>query len=546
MRVGREPDDEVHGALRQVEERYRVLFEKVPVGAFLYDRHLRVTEANPRALQLWRHRPELPFAGLDLTTARDLRWLPALRSVFEGETGRYEGPYRPFEDMPGGELAIALHAWPVRDGDGAIGHGMAFVEDVTEKQQLARKLSERTLIQARLLQSDRMASVGTLAAGVAHEINNPLAYVKANLDVLASRRIPQLAVLVRALEEERIETFDGDQAQNVYELSERIAQIGSMVDLAREGSERVRTIVRDLKTFSRADEESMTPIDVARVLDASVNMAWNEIRHRARLVKDYGDVPPVEANESRLGQVFLNLLVNAAQAIPEGRASEHEIRLRTFLDGSERVVVAVSDTGSGIPRDTLGRIFDPFFTTKPMGVGTGLGLWICQGILTALGGEIAVDSEPGRGTTVTCTLPQRYVMTHQPLEKSDPPPSTRRGRILIVDDEPALGPSLAIALSDEHDVLFTRSGREALELLAKDDGFDVILCDLMMPDLTGMDVYEKLEETRKDLADRMIFVTGGSFTARSADFVASIAPRILEKPFDVQRLREIVRARLGR
>ena len=244
---------------------------------------------------------------------------------------------------------------------------------------MARDLTDRKLMQARLLQSDRMASVGTLAAGVAHEINNPLAYVKANLDVLASRRIPQLAVLLRSLEEERIEHLGGGEPDDsAYELSERLSQIAAMIDLAREGAERVRSIVRDLKTFSRADEETTTPVDVARVLDASVNMAWNEIRHRAKLIKEYGEVPPVEANESRLGQVFLNLLINAAQAIPEGRAYEHEIRVRTYADANdERVVIAVSDTGSGIAKDALYRIFDPFFfTTKAVGVGTGLGLWI--------------------------------------------------------------------------------------------------------------------------------------------------------------------------
>ncbi|WP_394838189.1 ATP-binding protein [Pendulispora rubella] len=525
--------------------RYRTLFERAPLGAFFYDRQLRITEANPYLLRVWQQKNDSPAAGFDLSTVRDPVFLPALRKVWDGEDGRYEGPYR--TTLTGELMNISLTTTPVRDAQGTVELGLAMFEDMTEKQRLQRDLAERKLIQARLLQSDRMASVGTLAAGVAHEINNPLAYVKANLDVLASRRIPQLAVLLRAAEEERLEMYGDPPDENAYELSERLAQIGAMVDLAREGSERVRTIVRDLKTFSRADEETTTPIDVARVLDASVNMAWNEIRHRAQLVKEYGEVPPVEANESRLGQVFLNLLVNAAQAIPEGRAGDNVIRVRTYLDADERVVVAVSDTGTGIPESALGRIFDPFFTTKPVGVGTGLGLWICQGIVTALGGEIAVDSAPGRGTTVTCTIPQRYAPSHRMVRKTEPPASTRRGRILVVDDEPALGPSLAIALADEHDVVSVRSGREALDLLAHDDRFDLILCDLMMPDVTGMDVYERLREHRQELADRMIFVTGGSFTRRSTDFAATeaIAQRMLEKPFDVQRVRELVRSRIG-
>src|SRR5262249_42807504 len=149
-----------------------------------------------------------------------------------------------------------------------------------------------------------------------------------------------------------------------------------------------------------------SPIDVERVLDASVNVAWNDLRRRARLVRDYAELPPIVGNESRLGQVFLNLLVNAAQAIPEGRPSDHEICVRTSTDAvGRRVVVTVSDTGIGIPAHLIGRVFDPFFTTKAVGIGTGLGLWICQGIVTALGGQIRVDSTESRGTCVTVTLP---------------------------------------------------------------------------------------------------------------------------------------------
>ncbi|MEO6418361.1 MAG: ATP-binding protein, partial [Polyangiaceae bacterium] len=149
-------------------------------------------------------------------------------------------------------------------------------------------------------------------------------------------------------------------------------------------------------------------VDVTRVLDAAVNMAWAEIRNRAKVIKDYSDVPPVDANESRLGQVFLNLLANAAQAIPEGHATENEIRVRTFVDVFDRVCIAVSDTGGGIPAEALARIFDPFFTTKAVGVGTGLGLWICQGIVAKMGGEIRVASTKGRGTTIIVSLPSRF------------------------------------------------------------------------------------------------------------------------------------------
>jgi len=167
----------------------------------------------------------------------------------------------------------------------------------------------------------------------------------------------------------------------------------------------MRSIVSDLKTFSRGDDGPPLPVDLERVIDASVKMAWSEIRNRARLVKTYSAVPPIRANESRLGQVFLNLLVNAAQSIEEGHAMENTIRVRTFAESADVVVVEVADTGCGIPDEVVDRIFDPFFTTKPVGVGTGLGLWICQGIVAGLGGQIHVASRAGHGTTVSLRLP---------------------------------------------------------------------------------------------------------------------------------------------
>jgi signal transduction histidine kinase len=163
----------------------------------------------------------------------------------------------------------------------------------------------------------------------------------------------------------------GDVGPALDEAGEALAE-------ARQGAERVRNIVRDLRVFARGDEEQSGPVALRRVLDSSINIAWNEIRHRARLVKDYGDTPMVEANESRLGQVFLNLLLNAAHAIPEGETERNEIRVSTRTDGRGHAVVEIRDTGGGIPAAIREKIFDPFFTTKSAGEGTGLGLWICK------------------------------------------------------------------------------------------------------------------------------------------------------------------------
>ena len=252
------------------------------------------------------------------------------------------------------------------------------MKDITEQREL----------QGRLLLADRLASMGTLAAGVAHEINNPLSFVIANAGLLGEV-LPRLA-------------SDGDE--------KALAEASDLLNDVKDGAERVRKIVRDLKMFSRPEDTKSGAVDVRQVLESSINMAWNEIRHRARLVKDYGADTIVEGNDAQLGQVFLNLLINAAQAIPEGNADQNEIRVVTRLDPGDdtRIQVQIQDTGGGIPAAVLPRIFDPFFTTKPVGMGTGLGLSVCHGIVAKLGGDIKVDSKPGIGTTFSVLLRRGY------------------------------------------------------------------------------------------------------------------------------------------
>jgi len=398
-----------------------------------------------------------------------------------------------------------------------------------------RDLTERKQMQARLLLADRMVSVGALAAGVAHEINNPLAYVMTNLDMVASRRLPPLGARLREL--------GGEPAT----IGEELGRIVAMLDVAREGSDRMRDIVRDLRTFTRgAGEEKRAAVDVRRVMDASVNLAWNEIRHRARLEKEYGDVPPVLANEARLGQVFLNILVNAAQALEVGDAAQNVIRVHATTEGNGDVVVQVSDTGPGISPAILDRIFDPFFTTKPVGLGTGLGLWICQGIVTSLGGQITAESRPGEGATFRVVLPSATAVeqaaTPDPTARAAAP-DARRLELLVVDDEIAIGRTLAIALADEFEVATATSGRAALSILAGEPRFDVVLCDLMMPDVSGMDVHERIARERPELAQRFVFVTGGAFTERARRFVDEVGLPVIEKPFDLTKLPALLRER---
>ena len=248
--------------------------------------------------------------------------------------------------------------------------------------RLADSLSQLKATQAQLLFADRLASVGQLAAGVGHEINNPLAYVLSNLHFV-HKEMTRMKGAPAPEEREELLTAIAD---------------------AREGAERVRLIVQDLKLLSRPDDVSSGPVDLGMVLRRATKLASHEIRRRAQLVEEVSELPPVHGSAAGLGQVFLNLLINAAQAIPDGNTSGNEVRVKARWATPERVVVEVTDTGRGIPAEHLERIFEPFFTTKPVGEGTGLGLSVCHGILQSHGGDIQVESQPGKGATFRVSL----------------------------------------------------------------------------------------------------------------------------------------------
>jgi signal transduction histidine kinase len=362
---------------------------------------------------------------------------------------------------------------------------------------------ERKKLQATSAETERLAALGTLAAGVAHEINNPLAYVSSNVSYAA-----------------RVFGSDGRTGR------EKDAGLSALSE-ADDGCRRIRAIVGDLQLFSRAPDDERRAVDVHRALDASANIVMHEIRPRARLVKDYGDVPRVMANDGRLAQLFSNLILNAAQAIPEGNAGTNEIRLVTRADESW-VTIEVRDTGAGIPEDVLGRIFEPFFTTKPVGVGTGLGLSIAHKIVTAAGGEIRVTSGPAGGTAFRVRLPVAQAPASAPLPART---THRRARILVIDDDPMIGAVLKRVLDDAHDVESTTQPQEAIARLRAGERFDLILCDMMMPEMTGIEVHAEVSETLPDQATRMMFLTGGATSARARAFVAQHAGRIVEKPF---------------
>jgi two-component system cell cycle sensor histidine kinase/response regulator CckA len=406
----------------------------------------------------------------------------------------------------GTERAIDDAATPIVDAKGILLGGVVVFRDVTDRKRLEQRVAL----------SERLASVGTMTAGMAHEINSPLAAVMSNLE------------------------FSLDELRGPLDAAV-VADVVEALSDALHAGRRVRSIIQDLKRFTRIDVEKRTVLDLPTVLDEAIKMTESQVRHSARIVREYATTPFVLADEARLSQVFVNLIINAAQAIDDGAASEHRIVVRTMVDDGGRAVVEVSDTGKGIPPDIVARIFDPFFTTKAVGAGMGLGLTICHRIIADLGGETLVDSEPGRGTTIRVVLPAATEQALLPVEDVRPAPvAKRRGRVLVIDDEPAIGRAIQRVLGAAHDVVVETSARLALQRLAGEPNFDVILCDLMMPNLGGVDVFASLSASAPELAKRIVFLTGGATSARSDELLATTANIVLAKPFTSEALRRIV------
>ena len=496
FRVVARQQEELEGsleALRASRHELRQLVERLPDGALLHRGGI-VTWANAAMVEL------LGLERLDQLVGRNLlEFAPEedRAALADGMAKAHptlvtEG-WREYRTLRAdGQIRRVLASTaPNIELDGAPAR-LVVLRDVTELHRLHEQLAL----------GDRMASLGRLAAGVAHEINNPLAYVHTSLEV-ASRALGEL----------------GDA---------RTEKIADSIARAQDGAERVRGIVRDLKMLSRPDDEPSEAIDLPAVLDSTLALAANAIGPKAHVVRNFGKAPRARATRGRLGQLFLNLLLNAADAIPEGNVERNEIRVTTGTDKAGRAVVEIADTGQGIDPALAERVFDPFFTTKEIGAGTGLGLAICHRIVTQLGGDISFESVPTKGTTFRVALPASDA---EPARPAADPFVPSRARVLLVDDEPALLRSIQYLIGEVHDVTPASSGREALDLLGR-NSFDVIVADLMMPGVTGMDLYEAARTEHPGLERRFVFMTGGAFTPQSAKLLASIPNRCVGKPFD--------------
>jgi signal transduction histidine kinase/ligand-binding sensor domain-containing protein/ActR/RegA family two-component response regulator len=515
--------------------------------------------------------------------ADGVRYLNGAARALFGEDGERRGMWLIRKVDPADRRALAAllrapqRAAPiielrVEDGDAwrilEVSHQQLTLVGVEALVLLGRDVTERRRLDAKMLIADRMVSMGTLAAGIAHEINNPLAYVLGNLEIVAEAlaAAPTGAAAATAT----VTLTPDDRA----ELSAAVAD-------ALDGAGRVRTIVRGLATFNRSEEERRIEVPLPEVIDHAVRLTHNEVRHSAELKLELGNTPKVIGDPGRLTQVLINLLINARHAIPPGAADRHHVTIRTRAGGDGTAILEVEDNGAGMPPEVLAHAFDPFFTTKRIGEGTGLGLSICHGIITGLGGKISLDSVVGRGTTVRLTLPGVPPTTTTtaptvpplaaratPLVVAAPVPAVAvrpsviaapddhavvapaaaatiaagsRPRVLVVDDDVSVANVLARLLRGECEVTVLSNGEDVVRLVTAGERFDVILTDVMMPVMSGLELRDQLAEIAPSQARRIAFITGGVFSAETSERLELLAVPTLAKPVDAVALRRVVR-----
>lgn len=523
--------------IAESEARYRTLMNRASCGVFtVVGTNATITSFNDAAGNLFGVTPD----GLEGRSLRDFI-LPEDRGRLDEVLRR--GPWETWHEVgivgSKGRLGIAeLSMSRVGSGEGEL--VLVIANDVTERRQQQEKAAL----------TERLTTIGTLAAGVAHEINNPATYVLANLDTLgrlfesaekshhllrAALLEPDLSTRARLIDEAL-----GDRA-----LLELLGSGSALIGETVHGAERIRGIAKGMRDLAGQSELSFTPTDLNALIGSTLNLVAHQVKSHATMVTDLAvGLPTIVASPSRLSQVFINLIVNAAQAIGEGRAADNTIRISTRLDG-ERARVDIEDTGPGIPPHAMPRLFDPFFTTKPAGVGTGLGLAISQEIVHAHGGEMRAENL-ARGARFSVFIPLGAPATvPTPTEsRTVPRPNLRRSKVLLVDDELYLLRAVQRMLAREFEVTAATGGRMAIELLEKaaPDTFDVVVSDLSMPEVSGMDLHAWLVEHRPALARRTVFATGGAFTSQAREFLDRVANPRIEKPFTLPTIVGVIRS----
>lgn len=517
------------------EHRFNALVECSPDAIFITDfDSARFVEVNVKACELFGytreelcgmtgrqlHPPEdaavVDAIGRDLVEHGQVRWSPIRLQKRNGET--FFGELRStVYHADGKKLYVTL----VRDIS-------ARLSREGDLQEAYRALSE---IESHLVRSSRLAAIGEIAAGIAHEVNNPAASTLTNLELLRSD-IQKLAV--------EVHEPGRSVASLVTALEDFCREASESVRDSLEGIQRIAFIVKGLRGFARIDGDDVEQVDINEVVQTAYNLVRPQIRHAARVELRLTATAPLPASRGRLIQVVVNLLLNAAQAIEEGGGGTIQVVTSNTSDG---VALRVEDDGPGVAPAIAARIFDPFFTTKGVDRGTGLGLSVCADIIHRHRGTLRLRPGALKGACIEAAIPLATGLAPQLAPRSSLPPSGPPLRILVVDDEVTLIRAYRRLLGRSHQVVASSGGEEALSILASDRNFDLILCDLMMPGTDGIDVYETLERLHPELIERLVFVTGGPTSARAQSFLRRPGIVFLDKPLSSAALAEFIASR---
>jgi PAS domain S-box-containing protein len=395
-----------------------------------------------------------------------------------------------------------------------------------------RDLSERRHTEQQIAVADRLASLGTVVAGIAHEINNPLTYILGNIGFMGEA-LERLSGLTQGV----------SPAGCAAQLEDVISQLTELMHDIDDGATRISRIVADLGFFGRRRAESRRG-SARAALQWALRVSQATIAPLAKITLRLDPVPDVTGDDGGLGQVFLNLLLNAGYAMKNGDLANNELYVSTELDPAGYVLVTVRDTGCGMLPEVMARIFDPFFTTKPIGAGTGLGLSVCHGLIEEMGGSIRVTSKPDQGSTFVVRLP---VAASHPSVSSPPPERARtRARVLAIDADARVLSGLARLLRPVHEVVTCDAVKQALALLERGERFDAILCDFLMPDMNGIDFHRAVEALRPEDARRIIFVSAAAHTEQAVGFFRSVPNPCLSKPPLAEELLQAVDQQVAR
>ncbi len=498
---------QAEAALRASEQEIRSIIERLPQAIAVHQGG-RFVLANPKVGELLR----IP--------TDDLLGTPIIDVVHPDDRAAVRARVAEMA-RTGAPPPVVEERFVAADGSTVLGEVVAIpltFDGAPAVLVAVRDITRERAVQAQSMDMDRVITMGRLAAAVGHEINNPLTAVTSNVDWLRQRP-----------------GADTEAARVLADVAD--------------AAERIRATVAALRQLSAPIDETPARASLTPMIEGALALAGNELRHHATVDLDLRAHGLVEAPAGRLGQVFLNLLLNAAEAIERAGPGPHNVRVRTADEG-DRVVAEVCDTGPGLPDDDADRIFEPFYTTRATRLGSGLGLSICRDIVEANGGHITARTLPEGGACFRVELPACDAPAPPaPAPAAPPPPATSTGaglpRVLVIDDEVLVGRVVTRMLRGQADVEVCRDPHAGLARLLDGDTFDLVLCDLMMPGLTGVELHRRLVDDAPDIAASMVFITGGAFTEDAAAFAAEHADRVIHKPFRAEQLTALLHPASG-